>query len=518
MNNLRSLPLFVLASAFLCTAAAMAQQAAPAVRIVDKIDESNLVTLKGNTHPAANAKNDRGAVSPAFALPDLTLVLSRSPEQQAAFDAFVASQYDSSSPNYHQWLMPAQIGAQFGPAPADIATITGWLSSHGFTVKQVAPDGMTIRFSGTAAQVESAFHTEIHNLSVNGVLHYANMSDPQIPAALAPVVLGVKALHNFLPQPQHKLGSLVQFNQQSREVAARHEPAASSPLISPPASSATLSSGPRPALNPHPQFGINGNCGTGCTYLEEDVGPSDFAKIYNLPSGWPTSNNGSDQTIAIAGTSFICLSSASPCTQNDVATFRSEFGLPAGLTPNEIDTGEGPAASICTSTSSTAPCGLGDLEENSLDVEWSGAVAAGAQIDLVVTGQNSSGTIDTLYDSAAYVVENQTAKILSLSYGECELGNGTAGNVAYYNLWHQAAAEGISVFVSTGDSGSPSCDDNQDTIYGNPYVAQYGLSVNGIASTPYNTAVGGTDFSWCQPYYNSSGRFRRLCVIEHQPG
>ena len=223
MINSRSLPLSVLASVLLCSAASLAQNVAPAIRIVNPIDESQLVTLKGNTNPTANAKNDRGPVSPTFEMPDLTLVLSRSPEQQAAFDVFVASQYDSSSPNYHQWLTPAQIGEQFGPSPTDIATITGWLSSHGFTVKQVTPDRMTIRFGGTAAQVESAFHTEIHNLSVNGAPHYANMSDPQIPAALAPVVVGVKALHNFLPRPQHKLGNKVQFNQPGGEMAAGHE-------------------------------------------------------------------------------------------------------------------------------------------------------------------------------------------------------------------------------------------------------------------------------------------------------
>ena len=214
-------------------------------------------------------------------------------------------------------------------------------------------------------------------------------------------------------------------------------------------------------------------------YLEEDVGPYDFATIYNVLPAWNAGYTGADQTIAIAGTSFICLSSASPCTQNDVAAFRSEFGLstayPSTPTPTEIDAGSyfstGTTASVCTSTSATAYCGIGDLEENSLDVEWSGAVAPGAQIDLVVTGQSSAcntstdaGCIDTLYDSAAYIVDNVTAKIMSLSYGECELGQGTAGNVAYYDLWQSAAAEGISVFVSTGDSGSPSCDDGEDHI------------------------------------------------------
>jgi subtilase family serine protease len=504
MNNSRSLSLCVLAGVFLCSVASLAQQAAPPVRITKPIDDSQRVTLRGNTHPAANARNDQGAVSPGFSMPDLTLVLSRDPEQQSAFEAFISSQYDSSSPNYHQWLTPAQIGERFGPAQADIATVTNWLTNHGFTIKSVSPDRMTIHFSGTAAEVQSAFHTEIHNLSVNGVPHFANMSDPQIPAALSPVVVGVKALHNFLPRPQHRLGGTVQFNLQAGKWQLLASPAANSSASAASPSSLVAEIGAsQSALRPRPLFGINGTS-SGSSYLEEDVAPYDFATIYNVLPLWNNNITGSGQTIAIAGTSFINVGKNGI---NDVAVFRSAFGLPAGLTPNEIDTGAGPAATICTSTSSVAFCGLGDLEENSLDVEWSGAVAPGAQIDLVVTGQNSTGSIDTLYDSASYIVDNLTAKIMSVSYGECELGQGTAGNVAYYDLWQRAAAEGISVFVSTGDSGAPACDDGADAAYGFPYLAQYGLSVNGIASTPYNTAVGGTEFSWCQPYYNSSGNF-----------
>ncbi len=513
MKNLRAFPLWALAGALSCSVAT-AQLAAPAARIVSRIDESNLVTLRGNVNPHANAKNDRGPVSAGFVLPDLTLVLSRSAEQQAAFDAFVASQYDQSSPNFHNWLTPQQIGEEFGPAQADIDAITGWLTSHGFTVNRVSPDRLTIHFAGTAGQVESAFHTAIHRLDVNGVAHYANMTDPQIPAALAPVVVGVKALHNFLPHPLHRLGSSVRFDTQTGRWQRITNTALSSELVHSPSLPASLGAGAHLSSGAHPMFGVNGEAGTQNAYLEEDVSPYDFATIYNLPSGWPNSNNGSGQTIAIAGTSLINVGKNGGA--NDVATFRSAFGLPAGSTPNEIDAGSyfktGTTASICTSTSSSAACGISDLEENSLDVEWSGAVAPGAQIDLVVTGQSSScntstgsGCIDTVYDSAAYVVDNVTAKILSVSYGECELYEGTAGNVAYYDLWQQAAAEGISVFVATGDSGSPACDDGLDSQYGNPYVAQYGLSVNGLASTPFNTAVGGTDFSWCQPYYTVSG-------------
>jgi subtilase family serine protease len=177
MTNLRSLPLCVFASAILTVAsaptAAMAQQTADQaradVRIVSPIDENQLVTLKGNVHPAAIAKNDRGPVSASLPMQGLVLVLSRSAEQQAAFDAYVQSEYEAGSPNFHQWLTADQIGERFGPSSADIASITGWLGSQGFAVSHTAKDRMTITFGGTAGQVQSAFHTSIHNLSVNGV-------------------------------------------------------------------------------------------------------------------------------------------------------------------------------------------------------------------------------------------------------------------------------------------------------------------------------------------------------------
>lgn len=497
MTRLRLSPLYALASALLLCGAAMAQSAAPAVRIVTPINEDHLVPLSGNVNPQASAANDRGPVSSSFEMPELTLVLSRGATGQAAFDAFVNSQYDPGSPNYHQWLTPVEIGQRFGPSDADIATISSWLSSHGMAVLSVAPDRMTIRFRGTAGQVEGAFHTQIHHLSVQGVPRYANMTNPQIPAALAPVVMGLKGLNNFLPRPLHKVGSIVRFNKQLGHWER---------IVNQGTGAADVLAGPaKPEFGggAHPMFGYNANCGSGCSYLVEDVGPYDFATMYNVLPAWQAGKNGSGQTIAIAGTSLISAS--------DVSSFRSIFGLPAGPAINQIDTkASGTTAIECTSTSSTAVCGQSDMLENSLDVEWSGAVAPEAQIDLVVTGQpsscttNNSGCIDTTYDSAQYVVQNKTANILSVSYGQCELGNGTSSNVAYYNLWQSAAAEGISVFVATGDSGSPACDQGGDSS-GNPYSAQFGLAVNGLASTPFNTAVGGTDFSWCKPTIDASG-------------
>jgi hypothetical protein len=524
MIKLRSLPLYLplcfLASAFVLPAVSPAQAVAPAVRIISRIDESQLVTLKGNTHPFANAKHDQGKVADSLPMTDLILVLSRDAAQQAAFDAYVNSEYDQNSPNYHQWLTPDQIGADFGPSQTDILTISNWLTGHGFTVSQVTRDRMSIRFSGTAGQVEGAFHTEIHNLTFRGEAHIGNMSDPQIPAALSTVVVGVKALHNFFPKPAHHMGQTVQRDASTGKwarqaaVGALSSVGAGSAKPFPPAgpnSTLPLPSAVADSRSASPQFGVGV---TGAyPYLVEDVGPWDFATIYNITPLWNAGIDGTGQTIAIAGTSAIDIGETNVTGANgynDVNTFRTFFNLPTSnswntpILVNGSPNGEQPLQ-VCTSTSSTALCSIDDLLENSLDVEWSGSIAKNAQIVLVSTYPNSASD-DNLYDSESYIVDNvgnssspvYGVHVMNVSYGECELALGTAGNVQYYDLWQTAAAEGLAVIVAAGDSGSASCDDGG-------YVAESGLTVSGLASTPWNTAVGGTDFNWCAPqnFFNS---------------
>jgi len=516
MIKLGSLPLYVplciLSSALLVPAFAQGQGVVAAARILNRIDESQLVTLRGNTHPFANLTHDQGKVADNLPMSDLILVLNRSAQQQAAFDAYVASEYDPNSPNFHKWLTPDQIGEEFGPSQTDILTITNWLTGHGFTVSQVTRDRMSIRFGGSAAQVENTFHTEIHNLTFKGQAHIGNMSDPQIPASLAPVVVGIKSLHNFFPHPMHHRGQIVQRDASSGQWA---RPAAVGAVSQ--ASSATT----RPLLGavqasraPLPQFGVSAST-QGYPYLVEDVGPWDFATIYNITPLWNGTTSagvidGTGQTIAIAGTSAIDLGETNVTGSNgndDIRTFRTFFNLPttnSWNTPIQVS-GNTQPLQVCTSTASGVLCGLDDLLENSLDVEWSGAVAKNAQIVLVAS-YPASASDDNLYDSESYIVDNvgnpnspvYGVHVMNVSYGACELGMGTAGNVQYYDLWQTAAAEGIAVFVASGDSGSASCDQGYN-------FAVYGLTVSGLASTPFDTAVGGTDLNWCAPqnFFNS---------------
>ena len=472
-------------------APALVAQSLSAPQITAKVNEAERFTLPGSVHPAATEANDRGAVDPALPMTDLILVLRRSAAQQAALDAFVAGQYDSTSPEFHHWLAPAEVGQRFGPSPADIATITQWLTSHGLRVEGASKDQMTLRFSGTAAQVNEAFRTSIHRLSVNGTSHIANMTAPSIPAALAPAVVGVKALHDFFPRPAHHLGGKAVFDPHTGHWM--HQSPALISAAQPDMRVAEQASGPSTQPGqPAPQFGITVGSGSSA-YQIEDIAPYDFATIYNVLPLWNNSIDGTGQTIAIAGTSDI--------NASDVASFRSVFGLPAGTPPKTI-VANGVDPGACTGTSGN--CTIDDQIENSLDVEWSGAVAKGAQITLVVAGQQSQ-TTDTLFTAIQYIVDNLTAPVMNVSYGACEFDLGTAGNTALNNEWETAATEGISVFVAAGDSGSASCD--QGLASSLPYGALFGTTVSGFASTPYNTAVGGTDLNWgstASPYWNSS--------------
>src|SRR5208283_2303331 len=285
-----------------------------------------------------------------------------------------------------------------------------------------------------AGQVQKAFGVEIHKFEVAGRSYVANVQNPQIPAALAPVVAGIVSLNNF-PRASHAriLG------------VARRIPG---------------------KVGLQPFFTFPSPNGNGKFY---GLAPGDFATIYNSKSLIASGNDGTGQTIAIVGETNINV--------QDITNFRSTFGLPATFTASDVIlNGEDP--------------GITSEDEESeadLDVEWSGAVAPGATVKLVVSASTpASAGVDL---SALYIIEHNLAGVMSESYGECEQNLGTAGNAFYNSLWEQAAAQGITAVVSAGDAGSAACDDfNTET------VATKGLAVSGLSGTPFNVSVGGTDF------------------------
>jgi len=417
---------------------ATAQTKQAAARITQAVDEANLITIRGSVNPLARAGFDQGLVADSRPMNHMLLVLQRSPQQETALRNLIDSQQVKNSSNYHAWLTPQQFGQQFGVADADIQKVADWLSQKGFTEIKASNGSMFIEFSGTAGLVRSAFHTEIHNVMVNGQLHFANLSDPQIPAALAPVVLKIHSLHDFR---QKSFMHLSKTMQQLKAEGKLTKPA----------------------------FGS----GTGLFA----VGPGDLATIYNIPATVAGSPAGQGQTIAIVARSNITIS--------DVTQFGSAFGIPnlTNFSTSNIIV-NGPDPGVVSQS--------GDDGEATLDVDMVGSTAPNANILLVVNGGTTTGNLaletdptDGVDQSALYIVTNNLAPVMSQSFGGCEEFTDDLFNST---LWEQAAAQGISVFVSTGDSGSDSCDDGS-------LNSTSGLSVSGSASTPFNIAVGGTDFN-----------------------
>ncbi|HEV2133221.1 MAG TPA: protease pro-enzyme activation domain-containing protein [Terracidiphilus sp.] len=438
MKSLRGLPLFAAASVLLPSTLLFAQQAAPAVRITAPIDASQLVTIKGSVHPLANAQNDRGPASPGMQLERMHLILKRSPAQESALRQLIQDQNTPGSASYHQWLTPAQFAARFGPSTQDIATVENWLSDQGFTINKIEPGNQTLDITGTVGLLQSAFHTQIRKYMVNGQLHYANANDPQIPAALAPVIGGFVSLNNFhYKSYAQKLGE------------ATYDPSTG---------------------RAKPTWTI-GSGSFDYTKYNFVLSPADYAVQYDLPS----TLKGDGQTIAIVNEANINVYL--------VNQFRSLFGLPANP-PQIIIDGNDPGVDGINNPDGPN----GASVEAYLDVEWAGAVAPNATIELVIAGDTSVESGLAL--AAEHAVYSNVAPVISVSFGGCELDQG-GSNTFWNSLWQQAAAQGQTVLVSTGDSGSAGCD------YGGQYATN-GLGINGLASTPWNVAVGGTDF-----YYTS---------------
>jgi subtilase family serine protease len=399
--------------------------------IREKPDETRLVTLAGNTRPEADAANDQGEVSDGLVMDHMMLQLKRSPQQERAVEQFIDSLHDPKSPNFHKWLTAVGFGQSFGVAESDIQAITSWLQSQGFTVNTVYPSRMVIDFSGNAGQVRHALHTSIHNLNVNGAHHIANFSDPQIPAALAAVVAGVVSLHDFQPHKMSRVNRAVR-----------------------------------------PQYTGSPNGQT-----VQALAPPDLGTIYDFNPLFTKGTTGTGQSIVV-------IEDTDLYSAQDWNTFRSTFGLSQYASGSLTTVHPAPPTGA---TNCSDPGVNVDDDEAILDAEWSTAAAPGAAIVV-------ASCSDTIVTSGLFIAQQNLVNsaappaIVSISYGGCEAESGASSNAAVNSLYQQGVAEGGSIFVAAGDEGAASCDAGQSS-------ATHGIGISSQASTQYNVAVGGTDFS-----------------------
>jgi subtilase family serine protease len=392
-------------------------------RITQRVDETSRMTLDGNIHPLARPEFDLGPIPDSFAAGSTLLVFRRSEEQELALRHYIEDIHNPASPSFHKWLTPAQIGSIYGPAESDIQQVISWLQSHGLQVSKVNQARTFVRFSGTAGQIRDAFHTSIRQYLVHGELHHANSTNPQIPLALTPVVAGIATLNDFYAKPALTAATKMQYNSKANYAL--------------------------------PEWTIPDGYG----HYSLALAPGDFDVQYNIPS----SATGAGVTIGIIDRSNVDL--------NLVMAYRTLFALNATNLPNIIVDGGDPGILASDST------------ESYLDLEVAGAVAPSATINQYLSA--SSVLSDGLADAALRAVEDNAASVLSMSYLECESQLGSSGNQTWNQIWEQAAAQGQTVMVSAGDSGSASCD-NHDTAT----EATHGLAVNGRGSTPFNIMFG----------------------------
>jgi len=410
--------------------------------ITDAIDEASLVTLLGNTHPAVHFARDQGRVIDSLALDHLYLQLRRAPELQQTANEFIDQLHDPTSAIYHQWLTSDEVAERFGPAAKDVRIVTRWLHSHGFTVNVVYPGNGVIDFSGSAGQVREAFHTEIHNITVGGTAHIANMSDPQVPAALASAVVGITSLHDFRPRPMVR--RLPQYNV------------------------------PSPG-NPIP--------GTGSELFV--LVPGDLQRIYNFGPLHAAGITGRGQTVAVLNDSDVY-------TLEDWYDFRKVFGLSKSFPQGSVQQIHPQPINGLSGGALCADPGVnpnGDDVETILDAEWASAAAPEAAIVIATCANTATQYGEFLALQNLISGSERAPAIISISYGDSETDAGAALNAYVSGLYQTAVLQGVSIFVASGDGGAAM----SDSVY-NDNVGTEGININAFASTPFNVAVGGTDF------------------------
>jgi len=423
--------------------------------IVNAVDDNNRVMLSGNTRKEAIPANDRGVVSEFTPVSGLQIVLRRSPENEAAFNQYIDELHNPHSPLFHKWLTNAEIGQKFGPSDEDVTIVKNWLTSQGFHVNLVSPDKTVIEFDGDAGHVATAFRAPLHTLVVSGQSHLSNINDPSVPSALAPVVAGIAKLNDFMP---HAL-------------SVPHMPKAS--------------------------IHKNGDAGGGYNFL----GAADLATIYNFNPLFAAGVTGKGQTIVV-------LEDTNQYSSGDWLIFRKVMGL-SRTYPYGTMTQVNPKGTADTCTN---PGDNGDDTEAAIDVDWATAAAPNAAI--ISAACKDTTQFGGFLAMANMLTETVPPKIISISYGESESDNGATQNLYIKNLYASAVAEGVSVFVSSGDELASSSSGEG--------IATYGIGISGFTSTPYNISVGGTDMA-AEPlfeystYYTSTNGPNFLTATSYGP-
>lgn len=423
----------LLALAAVCVlATGLLQAQSPAVRIQAEVNSSIQSKIPGSQHPLAQARFDVGRMPAATKLMGMTISFNLTAQQQANLQALLKAQQNPNSSEYHHWLTPEEYGARFGMSDADLEKVEQWLQSEGFTIDSVNNARNAIHFSGTVGQVEQAFGTEMHYYNVAGEKHFAPSTALSVPSAIASVVSGVQGVNDFRPK-------------------AMHIPS-------------------RRTQKPRAAYTFEGTNGTQYALFA----PGDIRTAYDINPLLSAGNTGAGQTIAVMGQSAIQVS--------DIENFQAAAGL----------TKKDPVTTLVPNTGASTVYADGDEGESDLDIEWSGAIAPGATINFVYTGNGTTNN-NGVFTAYQYAVDSKIGNIITISYGSCETALSSSDLSTFEQIGQEAASQGQTVIAASGDSGATACYGYEPN--GLTTAQANALAVNYPASSAYVTGVGGTEIT-----------------------
>ena len=380
--------------------------------------------------------------------------------------------YTKGSADYGQWLSAGQFDSRFAPARATVQAVTSYLQGKGLSV-QGTDTPFLLRAIGSSAQVGTAFGTTINNYrNAQGKKFFSNDSVASVPDSLASSVLGVVGMTNTVRlKPAVQLAS--SGSTSSASSAGRGEPSCEIPY---PTTLAELEA--IPANGPFNGYGG----GPGCSGLT----PSQTNGIYNAPNAGPRAK-GAGATEAVF--------ELSAYNHSDIAHWAQTFYGPGYRVPvSNVNVDGGPLAP------NTSQCPVGDTcfygyggdDEVEADIEQELAVAPDTS-NLIVYNAPNDETGQTELDEYATIANQDRADSVSSSWGECEPDAGLAYAQAENVLFEQMAAQGQSMFASSGDTGAFEC------IRDGTFSDHAPLQSLDPASQPWVTSTGGTSFTSFDP-------------------
>ncbi len=392
---------------------------------------------------------DLGASNPGQTV-NVTLVLGL--HNHDALEQYIYSTVTQGNPSYHHFLTTAQFADRYGATADEITKVKSFLKQQGLTQVELLPNHLAIKVSGTIGQFNTAFHTSIHDYQASdGSTFHRPNATPSMPSALSGTLVVASGLSSEARYRSHRVSALF-------------------PPQPGPKTNALAKGAAAPAVAP-----CTGNPTATCTPGEFTVG--DVANRYNINPLYKAGVNGKGSTIGIA-----TLANFLPA---DAYSYWSTIGLvvkPNRITQVHVD-GGGPLGSNAGSG------------ETSLDVEQSGGLAPWANI-IVYDAPNTDAGFFDVFNQA---VSDNKVDSLSVSWGSPEIFyfpqlNGgvdfTDELLAFHQVFLEAAAQGISMFATSGDSGA------YDTVRGlggsltDPVPPP--LTADAPGSDPYITTAGGT--------------------------